>query len=235
MDKETKELMGIMIGFIVLFLCALIFIGWTIYDIRKLQRELDERSEALKHKYDRLIDTTDNLKSDLDNCLDWTEINSAKISELSNIIHNTNSALGRTNKKVNSANKEETTTEAPVRQSEPIPNLSKEDVEMTEIVAEDKAVEQPTDNSNGTYLGYYTLTAYEWTGNTCANGNYPTVGYTVACNSIPLGTTIYIEGYGTYVVEDTGGMGGGTIDIYMGDVESCYAFGVQGANVYIVN
>lgn len=86
-----------------------------------------------------------------------------------------------------------------------------------------------------TYIGTYGLTAYEWTGNPCANGNMPTVGYTVACNSIPLGTRLYIEGYGYYVVEDRGGMGGGIIDIYLGDVGACIAFGRRSANVYIVN
>ena len=94
----------------------------------------------------------------------------------------------------------------------------------------------PVTNEGGmTYVGYYELTAYEWTGNPCANGNYPTTGYTVACNTLPLGTTIYIEGYGTYVVEDTGGMGGGVVDIYMGDVNTCYEFGRQVANIYIID
>ncbi len=88
---------------------------------------------------------------------------------------------------------------------------------------------------NMTLVGYYELTAYEETGYPCANGNYPTVGYTVACNSLPLGTRIYIEGYGEYVVEDTGGMGGGVVDIYLGDPGACIQFGRQGANVYIVN
>lgn len=84
------------------------------------------------------------------------------------------------------------------------------------------------------YLGGYTLTAYEWTGNPCANGNYPTCGYTAACNSLPLGTRIYIEGLGEYVIEDRGGMDGSVIDIYMGDVDTCLQFGVQYADVYII-
>lgn len=84
------------------------------------------------------------------------------------------------------------------------------------------------------YIGGYTLTAYEWTGNPCANGNYPTCGYTAACNSLPLGTRIYIEGLGEYVIEDRGGMGDSVIDIYMGDVETCLQFGVQYADVYII-
>ena len=86
-----------------------------------------------------------------------------------------------------------------------------------------------------TYLGNYMCTAYEWTGSPCANGNYPSVGYTVACNSLPLGTQIYIEGYGYYVVEDRGGGGDNWIDIYMGDESSCYDFGVRYLDVYLVN
>lgn len=84
-----------------------------------------------------------------------------------------------------------------------------------------------------TYLGEYELTAYEWTGNRCANGNYPTCNYTVACNSLPLGTQIFIEGMGTYVVEDRGGMTDSVIDIYMGDYDTCIQFGRQSAKVYI--
>ena len=89
--------------------------------------------------------------------------------------------------------------------------------------------------SNMTYLGNYMCTAYEWTGSPCANGNYPTEGYTVACNSLPFGTQIYIEGYGYYVVEDRGGGGDHWVDIYMGDESTCYNFGVRYLDVYIVN
>ena len=84
-----------------------------------------------------------------------------------------------------------------------------------------------------TYLGEYELTAYEWTGYRCANGNYPTCNYTVACNSLPLGTQIFIEGMGTYVVEDRGGMSDNVIDVYMGDYDTCIQFGRRSAKVYI--
>lgn len=84
-----------------------------------------------------------------------------------------------------------------------------------------------------TFIGVYELTAYEWTGNRCANGNYPTCDYTVACNSLPLGTRIFIEGMGTYVVEDRGGMADSVIDIYMGDYDTCIQFGRRSANVYV--
>lgn len=82
-------------------------------------------------------------------------------------------------------------------------------------------------------IGEFELTAYEWTGNPCSNGNYPTEGYTVACNSLPLGTRIHIEGYGDFVVEDRGGMAENVIDIYMGDYDSCIQFGRRSAMVYV--
>lgn len=84
------------------------------------------------------------------------------------------------------------------------------------------------------YAGIFELTAYTWTGNPCANGNYPTAGYTVASNYFSLGTRIYIEGYGEYVVEDTGGMASNVIDIYLEDYNSCIEFGRKQAGVYVV-
>lgn len=86
------------------------------------------------------------------------------------------------------------------------------------------------------YLGTFEATAYEWTGNPCANGNYPTVGYTVACNSLPLGTVLYVEGIGYRTVEDRGAdwHSDRWLDLYMGDVTACYEWGVRDVEVYIV-
>ena len=102
------------------------------------------------------------------------------------------------------------------------------------IEPEEIAEESPEEKLE--YLGTFELTAYEWTGNPCANGNYPEVGYTVACNSLPLGTTVYIEGVGYRVVEDRGAEwhGSNWMDLYLGDVDSCYDWGVRSVDVYIV-
>lgn len=102
------------------------------------------------------------------------------------------------------------------------------------IEPEEIAEESPEEELE--YLGTFDMTAYEWTGCTCANGNYPTVGYTVACNSLPLGTTVYIEGVGYRVVEDRGAEwhGSNWMDLYLGDVDSCYEWGVRSVDVYIV-
>lgn len=117
--------------------------------------------------------------------------------------------------------------EEPATLEEPAPEPEPESVE-----------ESSTDESTEgyTYLGVYQFTAYEETGHNCANGNYPTVGYTVACNSLPLGTVIYIEGYGIRVVEDRGASwhSSNWMDLYLGDYNSCMQFGTQSLNVYLV-
>ena len=91
---------------------------------------------------------------------------------------------------------------------------------------------------SGTYTcaGSYRLTAYCWTGNPCMDGQWPVVGYTVACNDPKLWHKwIYIEGYGTYYVHDTGGMANDIIDIYLEDYNTCVQFGLQYSQVYIIN
>lgn len=94
--------------------------------------------------------------------------------------------------------------------------------------------EQPPDLE---YLGNYFITAYEDTGLLCANGTYPTVGYTVAHNTFPFGTELYIEGVGYRTVEDRGPsyLGSEWLDLYLGDASECYQWGEQHRNVYLVN
>lgn len=109
--------------------------------------------------------------------------------------------------------------------------------EVKDVELHQEEEEQPTDDkSNMTYVGTFELTAYEYTGNCCADGEMPQVNHTVACNDPQLWHKwIYIEGYGTYYCHDTGGMSSSVIDIYMGDVDACYQFGRQVGEVYIIN
>lgn len=96
-------------------------------------------------------------------------------------------------------------------------------------------------SSNGEYLGTYTLTAYCGC-EACNGGNAgitamgvePSEGWTVACNSLPLGTQISING-NTYEVQDTGNMDDGTIDIFMNPHDEALNFGVQSADVYVIS
>lgn len=95
-------------------------------------------------------------------------------------------------------------------------------------------------SSNGSYLGNYKITHYcacnkcsSGTGIT-ASGTYVTEGRTVACNSLSFGTKVIING-NTYTVEDTGGMNGNTIDIFVSSHQEALNKGVYYADVYVVN
>ncbi len=92
--------------------------------------------------------------------------------------------------------------------------------------------EDPQDDME--LLGTWRITAYAWTGNPCANGNYPTTGYTIACNSLPFGTQIYVEDVGIRVVEDRGPayLGSEWCDLYLGDYNSCVQWGSQQKRVW---
>ena len=79
--------------------------------------------------------------------------------------------------------------------------------------------EAPADSSSRTYH----VTGYVATGNPCASGVMPEAGITVASNSLPLGTRVYIEGIGERVVQDRGGMDGGTLDVFCSSESECFA------------
>lgn len=86
------------------------------------------------------------------------------------------------------------------------------------------------------YMGVYELTAYISTGNPCADGVYPEVGHTAACNDPALWHHwIHIEGYGNYYIHDTGGMANNVIDIFMSGYDEAIQFGRQSGEVYIID
>jgi 3D (Asp-Asp-Asp) domain-containing protein len=79
-------------------------------------------------------------------------------------------------------------------------------------------------------------TAYTWTGQRTASGTWPAVG-TVATDPevIPLGTNLYIEGYGEAVAEDTGGaVKGNIIDVYLDTESECWQWGRRMVEVRIL-
>lgn len=99
------------------------------------------------------------------------------------------------------------------------------------VLPEPVPMESSETQSPGGYVGTYDITAYTWTGNPMANGEYPYYGSVASCD-FPLGTTLYIEGVGTFIVNDVCPTSG-VIDVYMDSYESCIQFGRMSANVYV--
>ena len=101
-----------------------------------------------------------------------------------------------------------------------------------------------TVKSNATALGSYKLTFYcpcatcnGVAGAKTASGTTPAEGRTIAVDSsiIPLGSRVYIEGYGMFIAEDTGGaIKDNKLDIFVSSHDRAYDLGVQYANVYLL-
>ena len=98
--------------------------------------------------------------------------------------------------------------------------------------------------ANATALGNYKLTFYcpcavcngTSSGKT-ASGTIAAEGRTIAVDSsvIPLGSRVYIEGYGVFIAEDTGGaIKNNKIDVFVSSHDRAYDLGVQYANVYLL-
>ena len=97
---------------------------------------------------------------------------------------------------------------------------------------------------NSTALGNYKLTFYcpcekcnGVAGAKTASGTTPTEGRTIAVDSsvIPLGSRVYIEGYGMFIAEDTGGaIKNSKIDVFVSSHDRAYELGVQYANIYLL-
>lgn len=108
-------------------------------------------------------------------------------------------------------------------------------VPEVEIVTTEETEEPGTIMTFNSYAGHYELTAYIETGNPCADGVYPEVGHTAACNDPALWHKwIHIEGYGDYFVHDTGGMASNVIDLFVSSYDEAIQFGRREAEVYII-
>ncbi len=106
------------------------------------------------------------------------------------------------------------------------------------IVEETQTVEVNNNVSNEKYMGNFRITFYS--GDTItATGTVPKVGRTIAVDPkvIPYGSKVRVEGFGTFIAEDTGGViKGNKIDIFLATNAECVddAHGVKYRDVYII-
>lgn len=234
MKKETKMIivaLCLVISFILGAAAGYMFCKMN--DMQKNNEEIQTETDTIATITDVEIATEDNAKVLYVEELDVTTTENETTTEEAT----TEAKKPTTRERITT---EAPSTVAPVVTEEPDPQPEQrepedtESVESTDTTEDTEApatTEAPADNK--TLLGTYQLTAYTWTGNRMANGQYPYIG-AVACNSLALGTVIYIEGYGTYTVCDRGGMAGNVIDIYMNSYNECIQFGRRNAKVYLV-
>jgi 3D (Asp-Asp-Asp) domain-containing protein len=123
---------------------------------------------------------------------------------------------------------------------EPVPGaydgLTTEEIEQLEAEREASRMIDQEVSRGAERVMMMEATAYTWTGQRTASGTWPAVG-TVATDPevIPLGTNLYIEGYGEAVAEDTGGaVKGNIIDVYLDTESECWQWGRRMVEVRIL-
>lgn len=84
---------------------------------------------------------------------------------------------------------------------------------------------------------YMETSAYTYTGNRTATGKHPEVGMVaVDPGVIPMGSRLYIEGYGYGRAADTGGsIKGNRLDLFMEDRSQCLNWGRRTVKVYLLD
>jgi len=84
---------------------------------------------------------------------------------------------------------------------------------------------------------YMDASAYTYTGNNTATGLKPAVGLVAVDPAvIPLGSKLYIEGYGYATAADTGGaIKGNRLDVFMEDRSQCLKWGRRTTKVYVLD
>ena len=135
-----------------------------------------------------------------------------------------------------------------VEQLEVDKQLLEEGVDRLHLEYEDckksrESVQVSRGSSRGRLLGTFEATAYtddvqsqgKWVGQT-ASGMKPQVGVVaVDPKVIPLGTKLYVEGYGNAIAGDTGGViKGKRLDLFMNTNEECYVWGRKKVKVWKV-
>lgn len=104
------------------------------------------------------------------------------------------------------------------------------------VAAKAKKVKLKSSEKGFQYKKKFTVKAYSYTGGgRTAMGTKARVGaIAVDPKVIPLGTKVYVEGYGYATAEDTGGnIKGRTVDLYKNSNRACMKWGVRHVNIYV--
>lgn len=127
--------------------------------------------------------------------------------------------------------------EAHEEHAEPQEMVVPEEISMETETAVTEEINEPES------LGTWTITAYcpgpcccgEYASGYTASGTVATAVRTIACNSLPFGTQVMIDGI-VYTVEDTGysPFGDNWIDIFFDTHDEALTFGVQEKEVYLI-
>ena len=139
-------------------------------------------------------------------------------------------------------------TPAPVAQTQPAPVQTPVQEPAKEPEQEPAPQEEPAQDANTVTLPNGdvvhcsnvingTSTAYTHTGSRTATGVWPAVGtISVDPKVIPLGSRLYVTGYGYGIAQDTGGaIKGNIVDVFFDTEQECINWGRRGVTIYVLD
>lgn len=195
---------------LIFILLIINFITHNVSKLHKLENELDSKNKTIKQHSEQLNTVVNSLQTEIDN--------------LNNQITTINTNIESTNIKVDTINNEV---------------QAKINTVTSRSQTSSRASTLQNQLSSGEYIAFE-ATGYCNCSKCCgktngitASGTQATAGRTVAMSSkYSFGTSIEIQGMGTYIVEDRGGaIQGNKIDIYFSSHQEALNFGRR--TVYI--
>ncbi len=203
-------------------------------DLNELNKKKEEQEVVLadlnSRKDEIMAVIEENEVSLLSYSLSVIDSGSSSVSELKDAITNLNNMLSQLN-----------SSYAITLANDGIASANNQIITIQSSNSKDNISYLPT-NSSGSYISTYSMTATAYTGGTyTAMGLKPVrdpnglSSVAVDPNVIPLGSKVYVEGYGYAIASDTGGaIKGNKIDLYMNSVQECFAFGRRTVTVHLV-
>ncbi len=203
-------------------------------DLNEVNKKKEEQEVVLadlnSRKDEIMAVIEENEVSLLSYSLSVIDSGSSSVSELKDAITNLNNMLSQLN-----------SSYAITLANDGIASANNQIINIQSSNSKENISYLPT-NSSGGYISTYSMTATAYTGGTyTAMGLKPVrdpnglSSVAVDPNVIPLGSKVYVEGYGYAIASDTGGaIKGNKIDLYMNSVQDCFAFGRRTVTVHLV-
>lgn len=222
MSKFTNSYSGI-------FIILSILLGMTSISLNSRLNNLEEQNEILEGNLDDTKDEYNNLEKE------FTKLKLLKL-EVESYNDDLEGIIDKNKKEIKSLKDKN------VKLKNTNNELKTSNVSRSSNISESRnSTPKPKSNNTGKLIGTFEATAYtdnvqsqgKWVGQT-ASGMKPQVGVIAVDPSIiPLGTKLYVEGYGNCVAGDTGGaIKGNRIDLFKNTQSECTSWGRRSVKVY---
>lgn len=215
-------------------------------DLKKLQESIENSLDEVNKKKEEQQKLLDDLNSKKDEIMNIIEANEEKlISHPLSVINSDAASISEIQEAVNTLQYmlPQLNSDYVIGLANDAIALGNEKIALSEIPpTTSNLMGDASGNNSNNSISSYSMTATAYTGNGfTATGLKPVRDpnglSTVAVdpNVVPLGSKVYVEGYGYAIASDTGGaIKGNKIDLYMNSEAECISFGRRTVTVNII-